>query len=97
MAFIQVVEFGTSKIEEMRANAKALEEAMGDDRKARRVVVGADRDNPGRYLTIVFFDSYEDAMANSDHPATQEFASKMMAIGDGPPTFHNLDVIDDRG
>jgi hypothetical protein len=39
----------------------------------------------------------KEAMENSDLPITQEFSAKMMALGDGPPTFHNLDVIEDRG
>jgi hypothetical protein len=55
-----------------------------------------DRDNPGRYLNIVFFDSYESAMENSNSPVTQEFSQKMMALADGPPTFYNLNVVDDR-
>ena len=32
----------------------------------------ADRDNPNRYYTIVEFPSHEEAMRNSDLPATQE-------------------------
>lgn len=44
----------------------------------------------------MFFDSYDDAMANSDMPTTQEFAQKMMGLADGPPTFYNLDVVEDR-
>jgi hypothetical protein len=56
-----------------------------------------DRDNPGRYFNIVFFDSYEDAMENSDLPVTQEFSQRMMALGDGPPSFYNLEVVEDRG
>jgi hypothetical protein len=35
----------------------------------------------------------EFAMENSDHPVTQEFATKMMALADGAPTFHDLDVV----
>ena len=44
----------------------------------------------------MFFDSYEDAMANSDLPVTAEFSQRMMALADGPPTFRNLDVLEDR-
>ena len=40
--------------------------------------------------------SYEAAMENSASPVTQEYAGKMMALGEGPPTFYNLDVLDDR-
>ncbi len=96
MGFVQIIEFGTSKIDEIRKVVDEWEAAAGSDRKARRRVVCEDRDNPGRYFNIVFFDSYEDAMENSNLPVTQEFSQKMMALGDGPPTFYNLDVVDDR-
>jgi hypothetical protein len=35
-------------------------------------------------------------MENSNLPVTQEFAKRMMALCDGPPTFYNLDVVEDR-
>ncbi len=56
---------------------------------------GADRDNPRHYFNIVLFDTYESAMENSQPPVTQAFSNRMMALGDGPPTFHNLDVVED--
>jgi hypothetical protein len=96
MGFVQVIHFGTSKIDEMRKVGDEWEAAAGADRKARRVLICEDRDNPGRYFNIVFFDSYEAAMENSNLPITQELSKKMMALGDGPPTFYNLNIIDDR-
>jgi len=96
MGFVQIIEFRSSKIDEIRKTGEAWEAAAGADRKARHIVLCEDRDNPGRYFNIVFFDSYESAMENSTMPVTQEFSQKMMALGDGPPTFHNLNVIDDR-
>jgi hypothetical protein len=96
MSFVQIIEFRTSKIDEMRKVGDDWEAAAGGDSKARRRVMCEDRDNPGRYFNIVFFDSYEDAMENSNLPVTQEFSQKMMALGDGPPTFYDLDVVDDR-
>ena len=44
------------------------------------------------YVIVVEFPSYEDAMRNSALPETSEFAGRMMALCDGPPTFRNLDV-----
>ena len=96
MGFVQIIEFRTSKFEEMRKIGDEWEAAAGADRKARRRVFCQDRDNPGRYFNIVFFDSHEEAMENSALPVTQEFAKRMMALGDGPPTFYNLDVVEDR-
>jgi hypothetical protein len=96
MAFVQLIQFDTSRIDEMRAIGDQWEAAAGDDRRARRRIMCEDRDHPGRYFNIVFFDSYEEAMENSNLPVTQEFSAKMMALGDGPPTFHNLNVLEDN-
>ena len=96
MAFVQIIEFRTSKIDEMNQVGSEWESAAGSDRKATRRVLCKDRDNEGRFLNIVFFDSYEEAMENSGLPVTKEFSRKMMALADGEPTFYNLDVIEDR-
>jgi hypothetical protein len=68
----------------------------GSETTARRGILCEDRDNPGRYFQVVFFDSYESAMKNSELPVTQEFAQKMGALADSPPTFYNLNVLEDR-
>jgi hypothetical protein len=96
MAFVQIIEFKSNKIDEMRKLEDEWTERAGPTSTARRVVLCEDRDQPGRYLQMVFFDSYESAMANSELPITQEFAGKMGALADGAPTFFNLDVVDDR-
>jgi hypothetical protein len=97
MRFVQIIEFGTSKLDEIRKVGDEWEAAAGSESKARRRVMCEDRDNPGRYLNIVFFDSYDAAMENSNLPVTREFSQRMMALADGPPTFYNLDVIEDIG
>jgi hypothetical protein len=96
MPFVQIIEFRTSKLDEMEKVGDEWQAAIGADRKARRRVLCNDRDNAGRYFNIVFFDSYEDAMENSNHPLTQQFSQRMMALADGAPTFYNLDVVDDQ-
>jgi hypothetical protein len=96
MGFVQIIEFRTSKIAEMQDVENEWEKATEGKRKARRTILCADRDNPGHYLNVVFFDSYEAAMENSAMPETDALSKKMMSFADGPPTFYNLDVIDDR-
>ncbi len=96
MTFVQIFEFRTSKIADMQAIGTEWEKATEGKRKARRRIMCKDRDTPGRYLNIVFFDSYEEAMENSAMPETDAFSKKMMGLADGPPTFYNLDVIEDR-
>ncbi len=96
MAFIQVITFQSTNVDAMRKLGDSFEKEIGADNKARRAVLAADRDNPGTYVQIVFFDSYEEAMENSNNPATQKIAAGMENIASGPPTFYNLDVIEDR-
>src|SRR5262249_50962745 len=96
MAFIQIIEFRTDEVDEMRKLDDEWSERAGPDTTARRGVLCEDRDNPGRFFQIVFFDSYESAMENSERPLTQEFAGRMGALADGPATFYNLDVREDR-
>jgi quinol monooxygenase YgiN len=97
MAFVQIIEMQTSKFDEVKAVGDDWEAAIGDARTAVRRVLCKDRDNPGHYVNIVFFDSYESAMENSDHAATQELSAKMADLLDAPPRFHNLDVVDEQG
>ena len=95
--FTQIIEFRTSKLDEVRALAddfRKTREAEGDGPAPVRVVTCADRDNPGRYFNLVEFASYEEAMENNDREDTGEFAAKLMELCDGPPTFYNLDVIE---
>ena len=97
MAFVQIIEFKTSKFDEMEKLGNEWEAAAGADRKARRRILCRDRDTADRYFNIVFFDSYEEAMENSNLPATSEFAKKTMELTDGESKFYNLDVIDEVG
>ena len=55
-----------------------------------------DRAQPGHTFVIVFFDSYESAMENSELPETQELARGMGELVDGSVRFFDLDVLDDR-
>lgn len=90
--FVQIIEFRTSRLEELRA----LSDEFDDRRQGGAMVHGvvtADRDEPGLYRTIVEFTSYEEAMENSARSDTSEFSRRMAALCDGPPTFRNLDVI----
>jgi hypothetical protein len=93
--FIQVIEFRSSKPDELAALVGGYREAAGGKTTARRGLLTRSRDDDTSYVNIVFFDSYEEAMKNSELPETSAFAEKMMAICDGPPTFHNLDVVVD--
>jgi len=94
MQFIQVIDYHTSRFDDMQALGREWEAAAQSTTKARRRVLVRDRDDASHYLNIVFFDSYDEAMENSNDPLTQQFAGQLMALADGEPTFHNLDVIE---
>lgn len=93
MAFIQIIEYQTSKIDELTAALDGWLAATKGKRAATRGVQTKDRDAANTYVQIVEFPSYEDAMANSNLPETGEFAAKLASLCDGPPSFRNLEVI----
>lgn len=93
MAFIQIIEYRTSRSDELNAALDAWLKKTEGKRLARRGVQTRDRDATDTFVQIVEFASYEDAMANSNMAETGEFASQLAALCDGPPTFRNLDVL----
>jgi hypothetical protein len=97
MAFIQIIEFRTDQVEEMRKlDAEWRDRARSEGATAQRGILCADRDASDHYFQVVFFDSFEEAEKNSSLPVTNQFAERMMALGKGEPTFHNLDVVEDH-
>jgi quinol monooxygenase YgiN len=89
--FVQIVEYTTSRFDEVRS----LGEGYREQRRGAgpvRVTITKDRDRPNTYLTIAEFESYDAAMANSNSPETQQFAEQMAKLVDGPPIFRNLDI-----
>ncbi len=91
--FVQIIEFKTSRISEIRGLVDELRSDLGLG-SALRATTAADRDRPGYYLNIVEFESRESAMENSARPEVSQFAARMAALCDQPPRFYNLDVID---
>lgn len=91
--FVQMVEYRSSRMDEMRAMQDQWRREH-PDMGPTRVMVLEDRDRRGTFVAVVEFASYEEAMRNNDDPLTAEFAQRMMALSDGPPTFRNLDLVD---
>jgi hypothetical protein len=97
MAFIQLIEFRPGKnLAEMQKIMDEWEKATEGKRTAERAYLTQDRNDPGRYVQVVIFPSYEEAMKNSNMPETTEFAGRMMSLAEGPATFQDLDVVDER-
>jgi hypothetical protein len=96
VSFIQIIELRTKEFDKLSALSDVFFEATEGKRTVERSVITRDRNDPDRYVLVVFFDSYESAMENSNLPETSQFAEQQRAILDEPPTFHDLDVIEDR-
>lgn len=96
MAFIQIIDSRSKNYGEITALDEQYEKDTAGKGTYRRSIVCRDRNDPDRYFVMVFFDSYEDAMRNSELPETQALAEKMGALVEGPPAFHDLDVLQDR-
>ena len=91
--FVQIMELDTSKIDQVDSLGRELAGAMGGEFKARKATTTEDRERRGHYYVIVEFDSYEEAMQNSESPKTAEYSERMGQLLDGPPVFRNLDVV----
>ena len=96
MTFVQVIEFKAGNVDALRRAGDEWEHATEGKRTARRQVLGRDRDDPDRYYMMVFFDSYESAMVNSELPETQAIAKTFAEMTDTPPVFHDLEIVEDR-
>jgi len=93
MSFIQIVEFNSSKFDEIKALEDQWRKETAGKRPDARVMTCQDHDRGGRYFVIVEFPSYEEAMRNSDLPETDRMSRQMNELADGPVGFTNLDVI----
>lgn len=90
--FVQIMEFRTSRIDEVEALSRRMQEERGDAFLANKATITEDRERPGTYLVIIEFDSYEVAMKNSNDPETDKATKELATLLDGPPKFYNLDV-----
>ncbi len=96
MAFIQIIEFRTADIDGASKIHDEWRRATEGKRTAGRELVARDHNDPDRYFALVFFDSYESAMENSDLPETRFAAEQYTKVTSGPPVFYDLDVLEDR-
>lgn len=92
MSFVQIIEYTTTRQDEVDALLKETLAATEGRRTATRAMRCTDRDKPNTYVNIVEFPSYEAAMENSQMPETSAMAEQMAKLCDGPAIFRNLDV-----
>lgn len=92
-AFVQLIEFHADRADVMEPILQRWLAAIGAHRTARWYVTAADRDQPGTFIQLVEFPDHAAAVANSDHPATAQFATELRAACTQDVTFRNLDVV----
>jgi hypothetical protein len=93
MGFMQIVEFRTSAIEEVRRVDEEWRRATAGKRTLRHRLLARDHAEPDQYFAVMFFDSRESAVENSDLPETQAAAAQYRRLADGPMVSHDLDII----
>ncbi|MGC5035750.1 MULTISPECIES: hypothetical protein [unclassified Streptomyces] len=97
MKFVQIIDFETERLDEMeQIFEEAGQRGAGRTGGPTHRMLLKDRDNPNRYLALIEFDSYEEAMRNSDDPETGRMAERVGALCIGDRVFTNCDVLDAR-
>ena len=93
MKFMQVIEYRTSQFDEVSKLVDAWLAQTEGKRTMAQGFTGRDREEPDKYVDVIVFPSYEEAMRNNDLPETQALAGKMVSLCDGEVTFYNLDLV----
>ncbi|MEV6317909.1 hypothetical protein [Streptomyces sp. NPDC051776] len=96
MTFVQVIDYETTRGEEMERVFEEWLRATEGKRTLTREMHTKDRDDPTHYVDIVEFPSYEQAMINNDLPETQRVAEEFRNLCSREPRFMNLEVIDEQ-
>jgi hypothetical protein len=96
MKFIQLIDYKTTRVDEVQALLTRWIEATGGIRTATCTTVGRDRDDPTHFIEILQFPAYDEAMRNSNLPETSKVHEEFASLCVESPKFVNLDVIRDE-
>ncbi len=96
MKYVQIIEFTTTRVDEIMALDKKWRESTVGKRTATAMSITRDRDRPNRYLWVVEFPSAEAAAKNNDLPETAEIAEQLNKLCEGELIFRNLDLLEQR-
>lgn len=93
MQFIQIIDYTTTRSDEVGTVVQRWAEQTEGRRTASRAYATRDRDASNRYVDIIVVPSYEEAQRNSQLPETKAMAEKVRALCEAAPVFQNLDVL----
>jgi len=96
MKFIQIIDYKTNRVDEVQALLTRWIEATDGIRTATRTTVGRDQNDATRFIEILQFPTYEEAMRNSDLLETRKVHEEFTNLCVEGPKFINLDVIRDE-
>ena len=93
MKFVQMIEFQTARVDDVLALEERGRAAANGKRNEMALRIAKDLDRHDRYVWIVEFPSYEEAMRSDALQEIERVAEQLAALADGPAVFHNLDVM----
>jgi hypothetical protein len=93
MPFVQIIEFETTRPDEVQALVGEWREKTAGKRTAQRGTFASDRGRPDTYVQIVEFPSFDAAMANSELPETADLSQKLRGLCNGEMVFRNFEVL----
>ncbi|MFC8429839.1 hypothetical protein [Streptomyces sp. NPDC057253] len=95
MKFVQIIGFETERLDEMRQlMQEAGQRNEGSTGGPTHRMLLKDRDKPNHYLAVIEFESYDEAMRNSDAPETGKLAEQLGALTIGERVYTNCDVLE---
>ncbi|WP_329115683.1 hypothetical protein [Streptomyces sp. NBC_01465] len=93
MKFAQIIEFETERIDEIRSVIAQFEQQnQGKQGHPVHRTVLQDRAHPKRFLVVIEFNSYEEAMINSRNPEVDKLSQKLASMATKKPTFTDCDI-----
>ncbi|MEU6394944.1 hypothetical protein [Streptomyces sp. NPDC046939] len=95
--FVQIVDFETHRFDEMKELLDRFEQRMaGESGGPTHRILLQDRDQAGRYLAVIEFASYDEALRSDARPEVAQLNERLTALCTRPPAFGNYDVRDAR-
>jgi hypothetical protein len=82
MSFVQVIDFTTSRYDEVGDIMDQWTAATREKRTPTRWLIGRDRDRANHFIEVVEFASYDAAMRNNALPETQMFSQRISDVCD---------------
>jgi hypothetical protein len=93
MTFIQTISYYSDRPDELAAAEQEWLAATEGVRTTGREQLLVDRTDPRHYLVVVEFNSFDDAMRNSNLPQTDAFATRMRELCDGEVVYTDYDLV----